>query len=137
MKETRMSAVKKKVLVVDDEADVVKYLCILLEDHGFSTVSAINGKEGMEMAKSTRPDVISLDITMPGETGVRMLRNLKEDPETMHIPVVLVTGVDPVFETFITKYKQVKPPAAFFPKPIDKDAYVNKIKEILNSMPSQ
>ncbi len=121
----------KKILVVDDEPDVVKYLCSLLEDNGFSTLVASDGKEGMEITRKELPDLISLDITMPHETGVRMLRNLHDDPAVSKIPVVLVTGVDPDYEDFISSRKQVNPPLAKFEKPIDKEAYILKIKEIL------
>ncbi len=121
----------KKILVVDDEEDVVKYLCSLLQDNGFATVTAYDGKEGMEAVKKENPDLISLDITMPNETGVRMLRNLHDDPDTTKIPVILVTGVDPDYEDFISNRKQINPPLAYFEKPIDKEAYILKIKEIL------
>lgn len=121
----------KKILVVDDEPDVVKYLCSFLNDNGYSTFQAYNGKEGMQIAKKILPDLISLDITMPGETGTRMLRNLHEDQSTKDIPVIIVTGVDPAYEDFISKRKQVSPPAAFFEKPIDKNEYLKSIEKIL------
>ncbi len=126
-----MDTTGKKILVVDDEADVVKYLCSLLEDNGFISITASDGKEGIETARSKKPDLISLDITMPNETGVRMLRNLHDDPAVSAIPVVLVTGVDPDYEDFINNRKQVNPPLAYFEKPIDREAYIAKIKEIL------
>ncbi|MGD9200438.1 MAG: response regulator [Chitinispirillia bacterium] len=121
----------KKILVVDDEPDVVKYLCSFLEDNGFTTFKAGDGKEGMELAVKELPDLISLDITMPKETGTRMLRNLKVNPATSSIPVIIVTGVDPLYEDFITNRKQVNPPVAFFEKPIDKDKYLEEIRKIL------
>ena len=122
---------EKKILVVDDEPDVVKYLCSFLKDNGFTTIEASDGKEGMELAIKELPDLISLDITMPNETGTRMLRNLKDHPVTSSIPVIIVTGVDPLYEDFITNRKQINPPVAFFEKPIDKDKYLKEIKKIL------
>ncbi len=121
----------KKILVVDDEKDVIKYLSSLLQDNGFTPITASDGKEGMEVARKEKPDLISLDITMPNETGVRMLRNLHDDPVVSEIPVILVTGVDPDYEDFISNRKQVNPPLAYFEKPIDKELYISKIKEIL------
>ena len=121
----------KKILVVDDEPDVVKYLCSFLEDNGFTTIQAKDGKEGIDLAIKELPDLISLDITMPNETGTRMLKKLKENPTTSTIPVVIVTGVDPLYEDFITNRKQVNAPLAFFEKPIDKDKYLNEICKIL------
>ena len=121
----------RKILVVDDEPDVVKYLCSFLKDNGFTTIEASDGKEGMELAIKELPDLISLDITMPNETGTRMLRNLKDHPVTSSIPVIIVTGVDPLYEDFITNRKQINPPVAFFEKPIDKDKYLKEIKKIM------
>ncbi|MBF0429994.1 MAG: response regulator [Fibrobacteria bacterium] len=126
-----MSTNGKKILVVDDEPDVVKYITSLLEDNGFETVTACNGKEGMETAIKEKPDLISLDVTMPGETGVRMLRNLSEHEATKEIPVILVTGVDFSFKSFIEQRKQVVPPKAYFEKPIDKDKLLAEVKSLL------
>ena len=85
-----MAVKNRKILIVDDEPDVVTYLSSLLEDNGYRTLKAFNGKEGMDLAQKELPDLISLDITMPEETGVRMLRNLHDDPATTGIPVILV-----------------------------------------------
>ena len=84
---------RKKVLVLDDEPNVVAYLETLLQDNGYDTVSAGDGREGMEKARSEKPDLITLDISMPEESGVRFFRELKEDPDLAGIPVVIVTGV--------------------------------------------
>jgi hypothetical protein len=66
---------------------------MLLQDQGYATVSAANGREGMENAKEHTPDFICLDITMPEESGVHMYRNLKKDPQLAPIPVLVVTAV--------------------------------------------
>lgn len=123
----------RKILIVEDEPDVMKYLNSLLTDNGFTVMTATDGKEGMEIAGRESPDLISLDITMPNESGVRMLRNLHDEPSTSSIPVVIVTGVDPQFKDFIEKRKQVNPPTAYFEKPINQADYIAKIKEILGS----
>jgi CheY-like chemotaxis protein len=121
----------KTILVVDDEPDVVKYICSLLEDNGYDTLTARDGQEGMELVKTARPDLISLDVTMPKSTGVRMLRNLSDDPATRNIPVLLVTGVDISFKKFIQERKQVVPPVDYFEKPIEKDKFLEKISQVL------
>jgi DNA-binding response OmpR family regulator len=120
-----------KVLVVDDEPDVVVYLRTFLEDHGFEVKVANNGKTGYDETLAWKPDLISLDITMPEESGIRMYRDVRENPETAPIPVIIVTGVSPLFEKFIGTRKQVPPPNAYFEKPIDKDAYLAKLKELV------
>lgn len=126
-----MNATTKKILIVDDEPSVRAYLRALLEDNGYSAVTAENGKTGFEMAKSEEPDLVLLDITMPEESGVRMFRNLQENSKTKDIPVIVVTGISHDFKDFIENRKQVAPPAAYFDKPIDNEEFINKVNEIL------
>jgi twitching motility two-component system response regulator PilH len=123
--------VEKRILIVDDEPDVVKYLSSLLADNGFVPLSAADGKTGMAAAEKERPDLICMDINMPNESGPRMLRHLKENPATSKIPVVIVTGVDSKYRDFLAKRKQVTPPAAYFEKPIDKELFISEIRRVL------
>ena len=128
---------RRRILVVDDEPHVVAYLEMLLQDQGYATVSAANGREGLEKARAEGPDLICLDITMPEESGVRMYRNLKEDPELASIPVLVVTAVtglggDPEpFRHFLNTRKSTPPPEAFFSKPIEREAFLAKVSEVL------
>ncbi len=122
---------KKKILIVDDEPDVVTYLKTFLEDNGFATIEAMNGKEGMEKAISEKPDLITLDITMPEESGVRMFRDLQANQDTAGIPVIIITGVSPEFKRFLDTRKQVRSPAGYFDKPINTGEMLAKIGEIL------
>lgn len=122
---------KQKILVVDDEPDLVAYLRAFLEDRGFAVAVAANGQEGMEKALAEHPDLITLDITMPGESGVRLFRDLQQDSSTARIPVVIVTGIAHEFKHFIETRKQVRPPAAYFEKPVDREVLLAKIEELL------
>jgi CheY-like chemotaxis protein len=112
---------------------------MLLQDNGYETVSAENGRTGFEKAKSEKPDLVCLDITMPEESGIRFYRNLKDDPELRAIPVVVVTAVtgdggDPEpFRKFLSTRKQVPPPEAFFSKPIDRQEFLETVARILSS----
>jgi len=126
----------KTILIVDDEPDVAAYLKAFFEDHGFRVITAADGKAGFQSAKQERPDLITLDITMPEESGVRMFRDLQADSDTAGIPVVIVTGVSPEFKRFIETRRQVHPPDAYFEKPIDRDALLAKVNEILNAKPA-
>jgi len=102
-----------------------------LDKHQDAKPSPVVTGKGNHLVKNEKPNLISLDITMPNETGVRMLKNLHDDPQTTNIPVVIVSGVDPQFKDFIEKRKQVNPPAAYFEKPIEREEYVKEIKSIL------
>ncbi len=121
----------KKILVVDDEPDVVAYVASFLEDHGIGVIGAANGKEGFAKAKAETPDLIILDLAMPEESGVRMYRDLYEDPATKHIPVIMLTGISHEFKRFIETRKQVPPPAGYFDKPADLNKLLERISEIL------
>ena len=129
---------KKRILVLDDEPHVVTYLETLLHDNGYETVSASDGKEGMEKVRSEEVDLVCLDISMPEHSGIRFYRNLKDDPKLSAIPVVIVTAVtgyggDPEpFKRFISTRKQVPPPEAFLSKPIDKQEFLDTIAKLLS-----
>ena len=129
---------RKKILVLDDEPNVVAYLETLLQDNGYDTVSAGDGREGMEKVRSEKPDLITLDISMPEESGVRFFRDLKADPDLAGIPVVIVTGVTGYggkpedFQKFISTRKQIPPPEGFVPKPIDRDELLNGVANALS-----
>jgi len=121
----------QKILIVDDEQDIITYLDTLFKDNGYEVYTAENGVEAVSKAKSYKPDLITLDITMPEESGVKAFRELQENNETKNIPVIIISGVDPEFKKFISSRKQVSPPAAYFEKPIDRDELMIKVKELL------
>jgi CheY-like chemotaxis protein len=128
---------KKRVLVIDDEPHVVTYIKTLLEDNGYETATAANGREGMEVARKVHPDLVCLDITMPEESGIRFYRNLKDDPELSKVPVIVVTAVSyygkdsEPFQRFLSTRKQVPPPEGFIPKPIDQAAFIETVAKAL------
>jgi CheY-like chemotaxis protein len=130
---------KKKILIVDDEPSVVAYLETLLQDNGYGTVSAENGRIASEKVKSEKPDLVCLDITMPEQSGIRFYRDLKGDPDLAATPVVIVTAVtgeggDPeTFRTFLSTRKQVPAPEAFFSKPIDRQEFLDTLAKILSA----
>ena len=129
---------KKTILILDDEPSVVTYLETLLQDNGYDTISAKDGVEGLEKVKSGKPDLVTLDISMPEKSGVRFYREVKEKSELAAIPVVIVTAVTGYggkpeeFEKFISSRKQVPPPDGFIAKPIKKEKFLETIKKLLS-----
>lgn len=123
---------KKKILVVDDEKDVLSYLTALFEDAGFATLTAETGSQCLEVARAGKPDLITLDITMPEQSGVRAYRNLRGDPDLGRIPVVIVTAVGEEMEMFLAKLKGFAKPDAFMNKPIVPDELIATVNEILS-----
>ena len=121
----------KKILIVDDESDVIEWMTAFFEDNGYATLSAIDGAEAFALAKSEIPDLVTLDISMDQESGMRALKNLQTTEETKDIPIIICTGVSPDLKQFIDRTKQVETPAAFLEKPIDRDVLLSKVKELI------
>lgn len=129
---------KKKILVIDDEPDVTTYLVSLFEDNGFAVSSAADGEEGLKKAKAEKPDLITLDISMPEKSGVRFYREIKEDPNLKDVPIVIVTGVESTydggsgqdFQRFLSTRKRVPPPDAFIQKPVEEDELLGTVKKL-------
>ena len=84
---------KKTVLIVEDEMDMRIFISTLLETSGYRPVMTRDGGEGLVKAREVYPDLIILDVMMPGEGGVQMYRQLKTDEKLMNIPVILLSGV--------------------------------------------
>ncbi len=126
-----MAEDKKTILVVDDEPDITLFISTVLEDAGYATVTAKDGVEALKLVQESRPDLISLDITMPEKSGVRFYRDIKENPEYKDIPVVMVTGVTGEFKRFISTRKQVPPPEGYLSKPIVKDEYLAVVRKLV------
>ncbi|MEL7448446.1 MAG: response regulator [Pseudomonadota bacterium] len=82
------------VLIVDDSPTEVHVLTNVLEKHGFDTISADNGTQGIEAARRQNPNIILMDVVMPGINGFQATRKLARDPETSAIPVIMVTTKD-------------------------------------------
>jgi twitching motility two-component system response regulator PilH len=83
-----------QVLIVDDSPTEAHVLKGMLEKNGFEVETAENGTEGIERAKALKPDLILMDVVMPGLNGFQATRQLTKDPETSEIPVIIVTTKD-------------------------------------------
>lgn len=122
---------KKRILVVDDEADVLTFLTTLFEDNGYETIRASDGVEALQRARAERPDMITLDMTMPEQSGVRVIRELKADAELRRIPVIVVTGIGESMNTFMKKIASFPRPEGFVAKPIDTQELLQQVKRLL------
>jgi CheY-like chemotaxis protein len=120
----------KNILCIDDEPDVITHLTALFEDNGYATCTATDGEEGMQAVNSEKPDLITLDLVMPNETGVKFLRKIKKNDTLKNIPVIIVSGLQD-FRTFIQKCGPVPDPEGFIDKPIDETLLLEKVKELV------
>ena len=116
---------KKKVLIVEDELDMRIFISTLLETSGYQPIITRDGNEGLLKAKDDCPDLIILDVMMPGEGGVHMYRQLKTDQSLCEIPVIMLSAV--AQKTFAHYLNMVN---ARLKDPIpDPDAYIEKPPE--------
>ena len=116
---------KKKVLIVEDELDMRIFISTLLETSGYQPIITRDGNEGLLKAKDDCPDLIILDVMMPGEGGVHMYRQLKTDQTLCEIPVIMLSAV--AQKTFAHYLNMVN---ARLKDPIpDPDAYIEKPPE--------
>jgi two-component system phosphate regulon response regulator PhoB len=81
-----------QILAVDDEADILQLLCYNLKNAGYDVIEARDGPEAIDLAKEQLPDLIVLDIMLPNMEGTEVLRRLKRDASTVHIPVIMLTA---------------------------------------------
>jgi DNA-binding response OmpR family regulator len=82
----------RKLLLVDDERDLVFYTKLFLEEKGYEVTEAYDGQQALEILEDFRPDLVLLDVTMPRLTGWDVLKQMQEDPETADIPVLMLTA---------------------------------------------
>ncbi|MBU4603781.1 MAG: response regulator, partial [Proteobacteria bacterium] len=81
----------KRVLVVDDEMDVRTFITTLLDSNGYKAVVAENGEQGWQKFQEKKPDLVTLDVMMPKESGIKMYRNIKTDPNFASVPVLIIS----------------------------------------------
>lgn len=86
----------KKILFIEDEASLQKTLVDVLGSEGYQVVSALDGEIGLRLAGSEKPDLILLDLILPRRHGLEVLKELKENPLTRKIPVIILTNVEEV-----------------------------------------
>ena len=147
----------KKVLVVDDDPHTVRFLSVALEEHGYEPIGAADGKEGFEVATSSSPDLILLDVMMPKRTGFTLFKQLRKTEALKDVPVIMLTGVTASLEeqdeksgdtleqpyaklreslrSAINQMKEegVERPEAFIEKPIDPEVVMDKVKELIGT----
>lgn len=123
---------KKRILVVDDEADIRNFLRMALTEAGFEVVTASDGLEAMEKVKEQRPDLISLDLVMPKRSGARFYREMTKSKEYSCIPVIIVTGHarDDLGKSDL-KELTMSGPGIYLEKPVRPDNYVAAVKKLL------
>ncbi|WP_075881249.1 response regulator transcription factor [Vreelandella massiliensis] len=121
------------VLVVDDEPNIVLSLEFLMEQAGFEVTTAEDGEQALESVKSAQPDLILLDISLPGISGFDVLEQLRAQPETERLPIIMLTAHGREVE----REKGMALGADdYITKPFSTQTLVEKVKGLLNEAPS-
>ncbi|MFH1356083.1 MAG: response regulator [bacterium] len=120
---------KKKILIVDDNEDLVQVIRFILEAHGYETYEAHEGIRATEMAHKIKPDVILLDINIPAGSGETVLKNLQKHYETDKIPVIIISGIDDD-----ERIKKILAAGAkiFLQKPFENQEFLAAIESVLS-----
>ncbi|MBI4224417.1 MAG: response regulator, partial [Deltaproteobacteria bacterium] len=118
---------KKKILIVDDNADTVEILKSLLEKEGYKVLVSQDGEEGVAMAVQQIPDLILMDINMPGLRGDMAAMRIRGEEATRHIPIVILTGVEDVQEKVLASQAGV---VDYITKPYSPEKLLIQIKRL-------
>ena len=119
---------KKKILLIEDEAELSRAIKIRLEAAGFDTISAGDGEKGLEMAHKERPDLIVLDLILPNMSGFDVCRKLKIDKEYKDIPIIVLTAK---FQPNDIRFGIAMGADAYITKPYESQELFTKIREFL------
>jgi CheY-like chemotaxis protein len=124
----------KRVVVIDDEPDICSYIAAILSEHGFEVRTANEAVTGEKLVRELRPDLICLDLMMPGRSGVQLFARLKGDPATKHIPLIMITAIK---EKLSIDWGEIadglheRRPDAVVEKPVDPIRLMRTIEDVL------
>lgn len=119
---------KKRILVVDDEREIVNNLCMTLQMKDYETLKAYDGQEALDVVRKEKPDLVLLDIVMPKLNGYQVCRELKNDEATKSIPILMITAKTQESDRFWGKETGADD---YITKPIDILDLLERIKHFL------
>ena len=129
VKERRNAAAGTRVLIIDDSATIVALLRRMLRQNGLVTLEAGDAEAGIEIARAEEPDLIFLDIVLPGMNGFAALRQLRRDPLTRGIPIIMISGNEQATEEF---YVQRIGADDFMKKPFSRAEVFARVERLLD-----
>jgi two-component system alkaline phosphatase synthesis response regulator PhoP len=121
----------RKILVADDEPDQVEFIGAVMEDSGATVIKAYNGDQVLELAKREKPDLLTLDLSMPGKNAGEVFELLRKDPELGDLKICIITG-RPELRRLIYD-RNVERPDGYIDKPVDDDTLLRGVRKILEA----
>ena len=147
----------KRVMIIDDDESTVKFLSVVLGEHGYECLTALDGKEGLARLQENEVDLIVLDVMMPKKTGFSVFKTLKKSETLKDIPVLMLTGVaaslqdldaeagdtharpfDSLRESLRKTIEEMREsgdvkPEMFVDKPVDPEAFIEKVESLVGA----
>jgi DNA-binding response OmpR family regulator len=126
---------RKTAVVIDDEEDLSTYLSTILEENDFDVRTANEAVSGEALIREAPPDIVLLDLMMPGRSGVQLFAKLRRNEATRNIPVVMVTGIKEQMGVDwgeVVETLKVRKPDGFVEKPIDPDKLMSVVTGVLS-----
>jgi len=120
-----------KILVVDDEPDIRTFLSVVLEDQGATVIQAADGEQALSLAIQEKPDLITLDLSMPGKNGGMVFEEIRNNPKIASTKVCIITG-KPELRRLIYE-RPVPPPDGYLDKPVNEEGLLTNIRKILET----
>ena len=118
-----------KILVVDDEPDILTFLSAVLEDQGATVIQAADGEEALMLTKREKPDLVTLDLSLPGKNGGYVFEEIRKNPEIASTKVCIITG-KPELRRLIYE-RPVAPPEGYLDKPVNEETLLTNVRKIL------
>lgn len=122
---------RRKILVVEDDPDQLEVIRLSLEAAGFAIGTAANGTDALVKTRSISPDLILLDLMLPGLNGFDVCESLRRDPATASVPIIMLTGMDSQFGRFAGLESGA---SDFILKPFDPKQLVSKVEKLLRKV---
>ena len=119
---------KKKILIVDDEPDILRLTSLRLRKLGYDVLTAADGKEALEATRNENPDLVLLDLLIPFMNGAEVCEQIKNDKTLRHIPIILFTAHS---DTMTTEKAKKLGAEDYIIKPFDPEELTDKVEEIL------
>jgi twitching motility two-component system response regulator PilH len=127
--------IKRRAVVIDDEEDLTTYLSAILEENGFSVRTANNAEDGERLIREDTPDLICLDLLMPGKTGINLFLRLRRREEPLKdVPLIIITGIK---EQINVDWKDIvsrckaRIPDGFIEKPVTPQRLMRVVNDVL------
>lgn len=140
-----------KVLIVDDDPDILTYVSEILQDNAYETSTAADGAAGLARVREARPDLVILDLMMPKKSGIRFLNEIRQDAALRDVPVLVLSGATGVTGVDMRQYLRDQPfrerkekalgsapdiaPDAYLDKPVDPAVLLATVRKLVGRQP--